>query len=337
MLGRTWRFAVGEVLTFNGLLRPLRDALTEFEVLAPGGAPATLPNLLGVSPWYLVIPLTLLGTWWTVCAFRKEDRLRRIGGWLWPVPGILLGVLGIAAWWISQGTGWDYGIGVVGATGPILRAIWEGTTVLTWGSFLVLAMPVGGFLAAWSRGEFLWKPPGFRDSMRFLLSGLAMGISAAIAGGCNIGHTFTGAPTLALSSLLASGADKFSASLSLARTKAIMSRRNVRLCPSTNGTTCTVGTSADWTGGWIMFVDNDGNGLPASSELVQAHGALDSRISLTTPSAFTQFIQFRPTGIVLGNGGVTGQFNFCSGDFHDYSRLVNIGASGRVTTNLPKA
>jgi hypothetical protein len=33
-----------------------------------------------------------------------------------------------------------------------------------------------------------------------------MGISAAIAGGCNIGHTFTGVPTLALSSLLASGA-----------------------------------------------------------------------------------------------------------------------------------
>ena len=198
-------FAVGEVLTFNGLLRPLRDALTEFEVLAPGGAPATLPNLLGVSPWYFVIPLALLGTWWTVRAFRKEDRLRRLGGWLWPVPGILLGVLGIAAWWISQGTGWDYGIGVVGATGPILRAFWEGPSVLSWGSFLVLAMPVGGFLAAWSRGEFLWKPQGFRDSMRFLLSGLAMGISAAIAGGCNIGHTFTGAPTLALSSLLASG------------------------------------------------------------------------------------------------------------------------------------
>jgi hypothetical protein len=31
-----------------------------------------------------------------------------------------------------------------------------------------------------------------------------MGVSAAIAGGCNIGHTFTGVPTLALSSLLAS-------------------------------------------------------------------------------------------------------------------------------------
>jgi hypothetical protein len=199
-------FAVGEVLTFNGFLRPLRDALAEFEVQTPSGVPATLPNLMGLSPWFFVIPITLLGVWWLVLVFRNYSCLKYLGGWPWPVPGILLGILGTATWWISQGTGWDYGIGVVGATGPILRAFFEGPSVITWGSFLVLAMPVGGFLAAWTRSEFLWKPQGFKDSIRFLLSGLAMGISAAIAGGCNIGHTFTGVPTLALSSLLASGA-----------------------------------------------------------------------------------------------------------------------------------
>jgi type IV fimbrial biogenesis protein FimT len=132
------------------------------------------------------------------------------------------------------------------------------------------------------------------------------------------------------SSLLTSGADKLSASLNLARTKAIMSRRNVRLCPSTNGTTCT--TSGSWTGGWIMFVDSDGNGAPSTSELLQARGAMDSRISLTTPAAFTQYIQFRPTGVVLGNAGTSGQFDFCSGNYHEYSRLVGITTSGRVTT-----
>lgn len=197
-------FAVGEVLTVNGLLRPMRDALTEFEVRVPDGAPATLPNLLGISPWYFVIPLSIFATLWFFNAARKEDRLKRIGGWSWPVVGMMLGGLGLAAWWISQGTGWDYGIGVVGATGPILRMFREGPSVLTWGSFLVLAMPVGGFLAAWSRGELMLKTQSFKDSLRFLLSGLTMGISAAVAGGCNIGHTFTGAPTLALSSLLAS-------------------------------------------------------------------------------------------------------------------------------------
>jgi hypothetical protein len=197
-------FAVGEVLTFNGLLRPLLYAIAEFEVRTTTSAPATLPNLLGVSPWYFVIPITLLGAWWLIHAFRKYSNLRRMGGWHWPLPGVLLGLIGTAAWWISQGTGWDYGIGVVGATGPILRAFWEGASALTWGSFLLLAMPVGGFVAAWTRGEFLWKPQNFKNSMRFLVSGLVMGISASIAGGCNIGHTFTGAPTLALSSLLTS-------------------------------------------------------------------------------------------------------------------------------------
>ncbi|NIV39278.1 MAG: YeeE/YedE family protein, partial [Anaerolineae bacterium] len=72
------------------------------------------------------------------------------------------------------------------------------------GSVVVLSLPIGGFIAAWPRGTFALKLPQARATGRFLASGLAMGISAAIAGGCNIGHTFSGAPTLAISSLLAS-------------------------------------------------------------------------------------------------------------------------------------
>jgi type IV fimbrial biogenesis protein FimT len=134
------------------------------------------------------------------------------------------------------------------------------------------------------------------------------------------------------SSLLASGAENLTASLNLARAKAIMARRDVRMCPSTDGTSCASGGS--WTGGWIIFVDEDGNGSPASTELFQARGAMDSRISLTPPTDFTQSIEFKPTGIVYGNGnpGKNGTFTLCSGDYHKYSRLVSISASGRVTT-----
>lgn len=63
---------------------------------------------------------------------------------------------------------------------------------------------MGSFIAARCRGSLDLQIPKGAVSARFLLSGLAMGISAAVAGGCNIGHTFTAAPTLALSSLLAS-------------------------------------------------------------------------------------------------------------------------------------
>jgi uncharacterized membrane protein YedE/YeeE len=204
-------FAVGEVLTFDGFIGPLRTTLTTFEITAPGGQPVTLPNLLNVSVWTFVVPIALVGGWWLWRSARVEGRLAQLGGWPWPVSGAVLGLIGTAAWLLSQGTGWDYGIGVVGATGPILKAIWLGPSALTWGSIVVLAMPIGGFVAALQRGELSWKIPGLFPSVRYAISGLAMGITASLAGGCNIGHTFTGAPTLALSSLLASVAIFFGA------------------------------------------------------------------------------------------------------------------------------
>lgn len=197
-------FAAGEVLTFNGFLRPLREALTAAQIAPASGMPATLPNLLGVSPWLLVIPIAVAGVAWLWHTTRAEETAPRLGGWAWPVTGTALGILGLAAWAVSQGTDWAYGLGVVGATGPIARALWQGPAVLNWGSLVVLALPVGGFLAAWTQGALAWRLPEGPAAARFLFSGLAMGVSAAVAGGCNIGHTFTGAPTLALSSLLAS-------------------------------------------------------------------------------------------------------------------------------------
>ena len=92
------------------------------------------------------------------------------------------------------------------ATGPILRSLWQRPPMLAWGSYLVMAMPVGGFIAAWQRGQLGRKIPNFSAGVRYAISGLAMGISASLAGGCNIGHTFTGMPTLAISSMIASTA-----------------------------------------------------------------------------------------------------------------------------------
>lgn len=198
-------FAAGEVLTFNGPLGSLREALTRYRIAPIDGTAATLPNFLGISAWIVVIPIFVLGLWWLWRSRRAEGATPRIGGWRWPALGLSLGLLGTAAWYFSQGTGWDYGVGVVGASGPILRSLWLGPSVLNWGSYLLFGMPVGGFAAAIQRGEWSLKIPDLGAAARFSVSGLAMGISAAIAGGCNIGHTFTGAPTLAISSLLASG------------------------------------------------------------------------------------------------------------------------------------
>ncbi len=132
-----------------------------------------------------------------------------------------------------------------------------------------------------------------------------------------------------VNSKLSTTSNNLSASMSRARAEAIKARRNVRMCPTSNNSTCD--SNASWADGWIMFVDRDGNGTPASSELLQIGASMDARVSLTTPSAFSQWLEFRPTGTVLGNAGSSGSFNLCTDDFDDLSRQVGISAAGRVS------
>lgn len=131
-------------------------------------------------------------------------------------------------------------------------------------------------------------------------------------------------------SMLGAAAANLSASLSHARAEAIKARRIVRVCPTANGSSCSA--TGTWNAGWLMFVDTDSSGLPAGDELLQLGEALDSRIALTAPANFLNWIQFHPSGAATGSGGNSGSFSLCSGDYHEYSRLVAVSATGRVTT-----
>jgi uncharacterized membrane protein YedE/YeeE len=192
-------FALGEWALRFGPLIPLREALQRIEINLGSGEPASLPNALGVNPWLVIIPAAVLLGWWLL----RGKSGSYLGGWDWRKGGLVLGVIGVLAWVISWPTGWAYGVGVVGGTGEFVEAFFEGPGVLNWGSFLVLAMPFGAFVAARRTGELRWQIPNLPSMARMFAAGLAMGISATIAGGCNIGHGFTGVPTLALSSLTA--------------------------------------------------------------------------------------------------------------------------------------
>jgi hypothetical protein len=192
-------FALGEWVLRFGPLIGLRNALQSFEVTLTSGEPATLPNALGINPWLVIIPLAVLLSWWLF----RGDPGSYLGGWDWRKGGLVLGVIGTLAWVVSWPTGWSYGVGVVGGTGEFVQMIFDGLGVLNWGSFLVLALPFGAFVAAWRVHALRWQIPDLSSTFRMFTAGLAMGFSATIAGGCNIGHGFTGVPTLALSSLTA--------------------------------------------------------------------------------------------------------------------------------------
>lgn len=78
--------------------------------------------------------------------------------------------------------------------------------------FYLIAAMLGGFIFGLSMvyaegcSSTVWyrvQIPNLSSMARMFATGLTMDLSANIAGGCNIGHGFTGAPTLALSSLTA--------------------------------------------------------------------------------------------------------------------------------------
>ena len=179
-------FALGEVAINYGPLSGVRRLLRGTEVTLPNHTPATLPNAL-VAGWWLA----------------RQKAGTYLGGWDWKWAGLGLGLIGVLAWLVAWPTGWQYGIGIVGATGNLVMSLFWGPQALNWGSFVVLTMPVGAFFAAWQMGELSWKIPRPRSALRMLIAGITMGASAALAGGCNTGHSLTGVPTLALSSLTA--------------------------------------------------------------------------------------------------------------------------------------
>ncbi|MGD9091362.1 MAG: YeeE/YedE family protein [Anaerolineales bacterium] len=192
-------FAIGEWVLRFGPLGGFLEAIQTPEITLSSGVQATLPNALRLNTWIVVLPLALLLGWWLA----RGKSGAYLGGWNWRKGGLLLGVIGTLAWVVAWPTGWTYGVGVVGATGEYVEILFEGPGVLNWGSFMLLALPVGAFVAAWRKGELLLLIPNLPSTMRMFTAGLAMGMSATIAWGCNIGHGFTGVPALALSSLTA--------------------------------------------------------------------------------------------------------------------------------------
>ncbi len=68
---------------------------------------------------------------------------------------------------------------------------------------MLLGVPLGSLLSAWSRGMARWQVPEAPEFLRRFLGGLLMGFGGTLAGGCNIGNALTGLSILSLNSLVA--------------------------------------------------------------------------------------------------------------------------------------
>jgi len=192
-------FGLGIMMTNRGLLEPLQERLRV--AVIGDGPPATAASLLGLSPWIVIAAFALLVGFWFL---RTPAKVAYQGGWTWPVTGLVIGLIGLVAWPLSTLTGRQFGLSVTEPVYSYMRVALLGQVeALSWASVMWLGIPLGSYLSARQHGEFKWRSPGPQRLLQALGGGVVMGIGAAIAGGCTVGHSLTGVSTLAMSSIAA--------------------------------------------------------------------------------------------------------------------------------------
>ena len=168
-------------------------------------ADATIQETLGVSVWVPIIAFTALVAALVVREVRRgagrktvklPARRAGLGHYLADIPwnpwvgGVLLGIIAIAAWVLSTAAGRNGGLGITTPSAKIVTFLTTGDVALVdWSVMLVLGILLGSFIAAKLSGEFRWRVPDATTIRRSAGGGLAMGVGAALAGGCTIGNS----------------------------------------------------------------------------------------------------------------------------------------------------
>ena len=123
--------------------------------------------------------------------------------------------------------------------------------------------------------------------------------------------------------------------MQLARMAAVSRSRRAVLCPSSDGANCQPGT--DWSPGWLLFVDDDGNRRPdASDDILRADREPTSRRLRIVSSAGRQQLRYLPDGT---SGGSNLTLSICNQRGELLGRVIvnNVGRprSERPATALP--
>ncbi|WP_187471156.1 GspH/FimT family pseudopilin [Luteimonas viscosa] len=120
--------------------------------------------------------------------------------------------------------------------------------------------------------------------------------------------------------------------MQLARMAAITYRQAVILCPSRSGIACDA--AEDWSGGWMVFLDRDGNRQPDSAgDILRVESAPTSRtLQLLGTTGRTQ-LRYLPDGRSTGTNLT---ISVCTGDGALLGAVI-VNNAGRPRTFRPAA
>lgn len=213
-------WAVGDILTYLGPLKPLREALNSAP-LTVNGQSATVINVFGPAGWVLLL---LSGT--AVIIYLLRSPLQPRGKlWNWLVLGSATGLFMSFAWLLARAGGSDYTYGTSGVPSGLVEALMNGSSGGSfWIPLALISLVPGAYIASRRAGTFRLRGESGRRYLELGAGGLLMGIGAGIAGGCNLGHSLVGVPLLSLGSIATTMAMAFGVFFAAAVTKRHPSR-----------------------------------------------------------------------------------------------------------------
>ena len=163
----------------------------------------SIPETFSLPAWPLIAVLVVVTLWLVRRELMKPKRKvaslppRRTGlahllfekRWHPFVTAILIGLIAILAWPLSEATGRLFGLGITSPSANILQFLVVGDSkYLNWGVFLVLGIFLGSYIAAKASREFRVRAADAATTLRSVAGWLLMGFGASIAGGCSIGN-----------------------------------------------------------------------------------------------------------------------------------------------------
>ncbi len=217
-------FFLGIHMTATGILSPVYKLLKSVKTPIMGENVPTLYNIIGSGPTikWAVIAVVAIGLGVYIMKGKPFSAPKQ-KGIEWPKVGVLLGLLGIAAFWGgSIWEGFPRGLSFTTPTGEFFGSVLAGKAMLpshplykvfpmyhlgpftiTWASIYIIAVPFGAYISARILKEFKWKSPPVDELLSVITGSIMMGFGATVAGGCNIGQGLTGASTLSIGSIVA--------------------------------------------------------------------------------------------------------------------------------------
>jgi type IV fimbrial biogenesis protein FimT len=134
-------------------------------------------------------------------------------------------------------------------------------------------------------------------------------------------------------------AEGFLDSLVLARSEALRRQQRVSLCAQAAEGTCD--TNGQWQQGWLVFVDENDNGVREVQEaLIEVHAALPPAVQLGVTSTVKAYFSYGPEGRSLSSNGafMAGSWRFCQASLpKGWQVVINALGKPRIEQYTPQS